>query len=61
MRDRFASHLIHATFAVATVACIYYALRALPLITATAVNFITPTLTVSLAGLLFGDRIAPLG
>ena len=53
--------MIHATFAVATMACIYYALRTLPLITATAVNFITPTLTVSLAGLLFGDRIAPLG
>ncbi len=55
------AHLVHVAFAVSTMACIYYALRSLPLVTVTAVNFTTPIFTVLLAGLLFGDRIAPLG
>lgn len=55
------AHAIHAAFAVATMACFYYALRTLPLVTVTAINFTSPALTVLLAGLLFGDLVRPLG
>lgn len=55
------AHAVHAAFAVATMACFYYALRTLPLVTVTAINFTSPALTVLLAGVIFGDRVRPLG
>ncbi len=55
------AHAIHAAFAVSTMACFYYALRTLPLVTVTAINFTSPALTVLLAALIFGDRVRPLG
>ncbi len=61
LRADLKAHAIHAMFAVATMACFYYALRTLPLVTVTAINFTSPALTVLLAGLIFGDRVRPLG
>ena len=61
LRADLRAHAIHAAFAVATMACFYYALRTLPLVTVTAINFTSPALTVLLAGVIFGDRIRPLG
>ncbi|WP_170125390.1 DMT family transporter [Jannaschia seohaensis] len=61
LRADLKAHAIHAAFAVTTMACFYYALRTLPLVTVTAINFTSPALTVLLAGLLFGDRVRPLG
>lgn len=55
------AHAVHAAFAVATMACFYYALRTLPLVTVTAINFTTPIFTLLLASLLYGDRVRPLG
>lgn len=55
------AHAVHAVFAVSTMACFYFALRTLPLVTVTAINFTTPIFTLLLASLLYGDRVRPLG
>lgn len=55
------AHAVHAAFAIATMACFYYALRTLPIVTVTAINFTTPMFTLVFARLLYGDRVAPLG
>ncbi len=55
------AHAVHAAFAVTTMACFYYALRTLPLVTVTAINFTTPAFTLLLASVLYGDRVRPLG
>jgi drug/metabolite transporter (DMT)-like permease len=55
------AHAVHAAFAVSTMACFYFALRTLPLVTVTAINFTTPIFTLLLASLLYGDRVRPLG
>jgi drug/metabolite transporter (DMT)-like permease len=55
------AHLVHAGFAITTMACFYFALRTLPIVTVTAINFTTPIFTLVLARILFGERVAPLG
>jgi drug/metabolite transporter (DMT)-like permease len=55
------AHAVHAAFAVSTMACFYVALRTLPLVTVTAINFTTPIFTLLFASLLYGDRVPPLG
>lgn len=55
------AHAIHAGFAIFTMACFYYALRTLPLVTVTAINFTTPIFALVFARILFGERVASLG
>ncbi len=55
------AHAVHAGFAIVTMACFYYALRSLPLVTVTAINFTTPIFALVFARLLFAERVAPLG
>lgn len=55
------AHAVHAAFAITTMACFYFALRTLPLVTVTAINFTTPIFALIFARLLFGERVAPLG
>ena len=55
------AHAVHAAFAITTMACFYYALRTLPVVTVTAINFTTPIFTLILAWMLFGERVAALG
>ncbi len=55
------AHAVHAAFAVATMACFYYALRTLPLATVTSINFTTPVFGLLLARLLFGERVSAVG
>ncbi|KMK64893.1 putative permease, DMT superfamily [Puniceibacterium sp. IMCC21224] len=55
------AHVIHASFAIFTMACFYYALRTLPLVTVTAINFTTPIFALIFARLLFGEKVKPLG
>ena len=55
------AHAIHAAFAVATMACFYFALRTLPLATVTSINFTTPIFALLLARLLFGERVSLAG
>lgn len=55
------AHLLHASLAVFTMACFYYALRTLPIVTVTAINFTTPIFALILARLMFAERVAPLG
>ncbi len=55
------AHAVHAAFAITTMACFYFALRTLPLVTVTAINFTTPIFALVFARLLFGERVASLG
>lgn len=55
------AHAVHAGFAIFTMACFYYALRTLPLVTVTAINFTTPIFALIIARLLYGERVRPLG
>jgi drug/metabolite transporter (DMT)-like permease len=55
------AHAIHASFTIITMACFYYALRTLPIVTVTAINFTTPIFVLIFARVLFGERVAPLG
>lgn len=55
------AHAVHASFAIITMACFYYALRTLPIVTVTAINFTTPIFALIFARVLFGERVAPLG
>jgi len=55
------AHAVHAGFAIFTMACFYYALRTLPLLTVTAINFTTPIFALIFARLLFGEVVRPLG
>lgn len=55
------AHVVHAGFAILTMACFYYALRTLPLVTVTAINFTTPIFALVFARILFGEKVAPLG
>ncbi|MCG8355735.1 MAG: DMT family transporter [Kiloniellales bacterium] len=57
----FRAHAVHAAFTIATMACFYFALRTLPIVTVTAINFTTPIFTLILARVLYRDRVAPLG
>jgi drug/metabolite transporter (DMT)-like permease len=55
------AHAVHAGFAITTMACFYYALRSLPIVTVTAINFTTPIFAMVFARVLFGERVALLG
>lgn len=55
------AHAVHAGFAIFTMACFYYALRTLPLVTVTTINFTTPIFALVFARILFGEKVAPLG
>ena len=55
------AHMIHATLSVASMTCFYFALRTLPIVTVTAINFTTPTIAMILASLLYRDHVSPLG
>ncbi|WP_417724290.1 DMT family transporter [Salipiger sp.] len=55
------AHVIHASFTVATMACFYYALRTMPIVTVTAINFSTPIFTLIGARLLYGEQVSPAG
>lgn len=55
------AHAVHAAFAIATMACFYFALRTLPLATVTSINFTTPIFALLLAHLLFGERVSLSG
>ena len=55
------AHAVHAAFAISTMACFYFALRTLPIVTVTAINFTTPIFTLILARILYRERVAPLG
>lgn len=57
----FKAHAVHAGFAIFTMACFYYALTTLPLVTVTAINFTTPIFALIFARILFGEKVAPLG
>ena len=54
------AHMIHATLSVASMTCFYFALRTLPIVTVTSINFTTPTIAIILASLLYRDHISPL-
>ena len=55
------AHAIHATLSLASMTCFYFALRTLPIVTVTSINFTTPTIAMILASLLYRDHISPLG
>lgn len=55
------AHLIHALISVTVMACFYYALRTLPIVTVTAINFTTPIFALLLARMVFGERVSALG
>ena len=55
------AHLIHGVLSVTSMSCFYYALRTLPIVTVTSINFITPTIAMGLASLIFRERISPSG
>jgi drug/metabolite transporter (DMT)-like permease len=61
MRADLKAHLVHSAFAITTMACFYYALRTMPIVTVTAINFTTPMFTLMLARILFGERVALRG
>jgi len=47
------AHAVHAGFAITTMACFYYALRSLPIVTVTAINFTTPIFDGFCAGVVW--------
>ena len=55
------AHMIHAILSMASMTCFYIALRTLPIVTVTSINFTTPTIAMILASLLYRDHISPLG
>lgn len=55
------AHMIHATFSVSAMACFYYALRTLPIVTVTSINFTTPTIAMVLASLLYNEQVSGRG
>ena len=55
------AHAVHAGLAIFTMACFYYALRTLPLVTVTAINFTTPIFALIIARMLFGEQVSRLG
>lgn len=55
------AHAIHALFTVSSMACFYYALRTLPIVTVTAINFTTPVFALILARILFAERVSRAG
>jgi drug/metabolite transporter (DMT)-like permease len=55
------AHLIHGAFAVSSMYCFYYALRTLPIVTVTTINFTTPIFTLILARILLSEKISALG
>ena len=54
------AHVIHATLSIVSMSCFYFALRTLPIVTVTSINFTTPTIAVILASLLYREHISPI-
>jgi drug/metabolite transporter (DMT)-like permease len=54
-------HMIHATFSIGAMACFYYALRTLPIVTVTSINFTTPTIAMVLASLFYNEQVSGRG
>ena len=61
LRADLRAHAIHAGFTIGSMACFYFALRTLPLVTVTAISFTTPFFALLLARLLYGDRVSARG
>ena len=55
------AHMIHATFSIGAMACFYYALRTLPIVTVTSINFTTPTIAMVLASLFYNEQVSGRG
>tara|TARA_B100001057_G_scaffold353629_1_gene355522 strand:+ start:132 stop:1040 length:909 start_codon:yes stop_codon:yes gene_type:complete len=55
------AHMVHATFSVCSMACFYFALRSLPIVTVTSINFTTPTIAMILTSLLYKDKVSEQG
>ena len=55
------AHLIHATLSLSSMSCFYFALRTLPIVTVTSINFITPTIALILASFLYKDKVSIRG
>jgi drug/metabolite transporter (DMT)-like permease len=55
------AHLVHALVSVTVMACFYYALRTMPIVTVTAINFTTPIFALLFARMIFGERVSALG
>jgi drug/metabolite transporter (DMT)-like permease len=55
------AHLFHATLSIASMSCFYFALRTLPIVTVTSINFTTPTIAMLLASLLYKEAISIKG
>lgn len=55
------AHLVHAVFAISTMACFYFALRTLPIVTVTAINFTTPIFALLLARVMFHEQVSREG
>jgi len=55
------AHVLHAVFGLSSMACIYWGLAYMPLVTATAISFTTPMFLAMLAIPILGERPRPLG
>lgn len=56
----FKAHFTHAAFALTSMFCFYYALRTMPIVTVTSINFTTPIFALILARVLYAEQIARL-
>ena len=55
------AHTVPATFSICSMACFYFALRSLPIVTVTSINFTTPTIAMILTSLLYKDKVSKQG
>jgi len=55
------AHMVHATFSICSMACFYFALRSLPIVTVTSINFTTPTIAMILTSVLYKDKVSEQG
>ena len=55
------AHMVHATFSICSMACFYFALHSLPIVTVTSINFATPTIAMVLTSLLYKDKVSKQG
>lgn len=51
------AHFVHAAFGLVSMACFYYSLRSMPLVTVTTINFTTPIFVTLFARFLFQERL----
>lgn len=55
------AHVVHALVSITVMACFYYALRTLPIVTVTAINFTTPIFALLLARLIYAEHVTAMG